>query len=953
MLETIIIILIFLAVVGVPGYFLYKHINNKLYAKKVNQAADLLIERIGEPTRSILNLFVPTHFVTDEEIDSISRKYVGIHQEALGLCDNKSVTGERKESLRRFISMFNSLHQAQNQNNRIVKEIEFVDREANSAKEELDKLIESDHYFTHSEKEKFIHKISEFLKAIDDLDSSKSLGYLANADTINAINDKCRRIDEVRNSHNKSFVAAELEKNKSFFDTVLQYPLDPQQRESIVKLEDNCLVIASAGSGKTSTMMGKISYLTQRRNVPADQILTITYTRKAAGELSARLNNKYLRCLTFHALALDIISSVTGMKPTIAANDLFLNVFYDLTKTERFRSAILRYVEDLQSGMSDAFKYETATEYFADRKKYGIQALYPDANGHIIFTKSEEEKKICHYLSHLGVKFKYEEPYPINTITPDFRQYKPDFTIIYTDREGKERRLYLEHFAINEDGEVPRWFGDGQNGGWAQANRVYNQGIVWKKSLHKENRTSLIYTTSEDFHNGKIKRKLRYLLEQAGVPINEVDDNYLYSQTVERNKSLEKSVMNMCQAFVFLMKANGRSIEWALEKAKISERDTEVIKLIMKPISEAYEKALKDRGEIDFTDAILMATDICNSGKWRSYEYILVDEFQDISIDRYKFLQALRGKDMSAKLYCVGDDWQSIYRFSGSDMSLFSQFSDYFGYTEECRIETTYRFNQPLIGISSEFIQSNPIQKKKTVKPLLVKNPEYEKWQSGSIGNGSTPPSEYIEKSKTEIGCIGFEDDEKAYETLSSEIQKLPEGAPVYIIGRYTYDVNTLGAEHVRFDNTNQKITIMVANRAIPYMTIHASKGLEADYVFMLNCNSGNYGFPSQISDDPVLEYVLSKADSFEYAEERRVFYVGITRAKKKTFIMYNKKKPSTFVTELFNVNPPDAQSCPVCKTGYRVRISGGVAKNGTSYANWACSNTMAGCPYRERVFDN
>ncbi|MBQ0156324.1 MAG: UvrD-helicase domain-containing protein [Bacteroidales bacterium] len=931
MRETIVIILFALAVVGVFAWLIYKHISKKRYAKKVNQSADLLIEKIAEPIRTIVNLFVPTHIVSDEEVNAISKKFAEIFQSAKELSEAQSVTRERKESLKRFISLYNGLQSSQEQNNKFAKEIEYVDRESISAKDDFVRLMEPNHYFTHSEKENFIHKWSNLLKSIKDLYTSKNINYLSNYDIAQFINEKCRNIEKLRDDHNNDFVAIELEKNKSFFDTVLQYPLDPQQRESIVKLEDNCLVVASAGSGKTSTMMGKISYLTQRRNIPADQILTITYTRKAAGELSTRLNNKYLKCLTFHALALDIIGSVTGNKPTIAANDLFLNVFYDLIKTEGFMSAILSYVEDLQSGMSDAFDYETAAEYFSDRKKYGIQALYPDADGHIIFTKSEEEKKICHYLSHLGVRFKYEEPYPITTFTSDFRQYKPDFTIYYKDRDGKDRKLYLEHFAINKDGEVPGWFGDGQDGGWSEANRKYNQGIVWKKSLHKEKGTSLIYTSSEDFHNGKIKRKLRYLLEQAGVPINEMSDSYLYSQTVGRNKSLEKSVMNMCQAFVFLMKANERTIEWALEKAKDSERDTIVIKQIMKPISEAYQLALKNRGEIDFTDAILMATDLCNKGKWRKYEYILVDEFQDISIDRYKFLQALRGSDMSAKLYCVGDDWQSIYRFSGSDMSLFSQFSEYFGYTEECRIETTYRFKQPFIDISSKFIQSNPIQKKKKVKPLETKNIS----------------------SKTEIDSIGFEDGENVYERLSLEIQKLPKDAPVYIIGRYSYDVNTLGVDHIKFDNVNQKITVMVAGRSVPFMTIHASKGLEADYVFLLNCNSGNYGFPSQISDDPVLEYVLSKADSYEYAEERRVFYVGITRAKKKTIIMYDKKKPSTFVTELFNVNPPDAQNCPVCKTGYMVRISGGVAKNGTNCTNWRCSNTFAGCPFRVRLFDN
>lgn len=908
---------------------------------RANKNADIIVGKTEKAISELEGIHNPTRLVTDSMTIEISSKYKTLQKECLKLVGSRLVSNENKEKIKNFIRTYSNINELQRENNRIYHIVEIVDKNLSVAIDDLYRLLDCNHYFRHSECELYLEKHKDLINAIISLTKSRELKYVKNFEAATYLQEKCLNLEDTRKKHNDSFVKKELESNSSFFDTVLQYPLDPQQRESIVKLEDNCLVIASAGSGKTSTMMGKINYLTQKRNIDPDQILTITYTRKAAEELSSRLNNRYLRCLTFHALALDIIGKATGEKPTIASNELFLNVFYTMLKQEDFMAAILRYVEELQNGMMDAFDYETASEFFTDRKKYGIQSLYADADGKIVFTKSEEEKKICTYLTRLGVRWKYEEAYPIKTLDSDYRQYKPDFTILYQDKEGNEKKIYLEHFAINEKGEVPKWFGDGKIGGWNQANKEYNQSIVWKKGLHKDNGTTLIYTTSDDFHKGKIQNKLKWFLEHAGVPLKERGEEELYSLCVARNKSLEKSIMNMCQGFVFLMKANGRSIEWALDKARQSERDTEVIRRLMKPISEAYENELKKRREIDFTDAILMATQICEKGKWRSYEYILVDEFQDISIDRYRFLQALRGNGQkefkeiennikTARLYCVGDDWQSIYRFSGSDMSLFSQFSEYFGYTEECRIETTYRFNQPLIDISSMFVQKNPIQKKKKVKPFALKEND----------------------SSTEISQIGYTD-ENAYEKLCDEMKKIPEDAPVYIIGRYTYDVNTLGKEHVRYDMTRQKITVIVGNRIVPFLTIHASKGLEADYVFMLNCNSGNYGFPSQISDDPVLEYVLSKADDYEYSEERRVFYVGITRAKKKTVLMYNADKPSVFVTELFDVNPPEAKSCPICKTGYRVRISGGVAKNGTQYANWACSNYMAGCPYKERVFEN
>ena len=183
----------------------------------------------------------------------------------------------------------------------------------------------------------------------------------------------------------------------------------------------------------------------------------------------------------------------------------------------------------------------------------------------------------------------------------------------------------------------------------------------------------------------------------------------------------------MCQGFVNLTKANKKTINDVLTKARKakSERDCFVIEKLMRTVFEAYQTCLVSRQEIDFVDAIIEATELCEHGLWKPYDYILVDEFQDISVDRYFFLKSLRIKNPFTKLYCVGDDWQSIYRFSGSDMALFSEFQKYFGYTEECKIETTYRYGNPVIKMSSDFIQKNPAQRKKDVKPCMIPNPKF------------------------------------------------------------------------------------------------------------------------------------------------------------------------------------------------------------------------------------
>lgn len=259
--------------------------------------------------------------------------------------------------------------------------------------------------------------------------------------------------------------------------------------------------------------------------------------------------------------------------------------------------------------------------------------------------------------------------------------------------------------------------------------------------------------------------------------------------------------------------------------------------------------------------------------------------------------------------FCGGDDWQSIYRFSGSDMSLFSDFSKYFGYTEECRIETTYRFGNPAIAKSSAFIQQNPSQRKKDVKPHMFPNHDY----------GIEPDQPEMISKTTDIVFVPCMNG-NMLEAVTEIVGGIPNDSSVYIIGRYTYDSTSLddGCGSVIYDAARQEIKVIVNGRKIPYLTIHSSKGLEADHVIMINCNSGIHGFPSHVTDEPVLDYVLSDSDHFEYGEERRVFYVGVTRAKRKTFVLYDPKKPSAFVSEMSDSSMlmSGKRKCPMCRTG-------------------------------------
>lgn len=841
--------------------------------------------------------------------------------------------------LTRYMAKSYKAKQTENEKERIAKEeqiqvvIQQINIDNNNVLPYLDEaLLHKDHYFTFSEKEKFLETTKDLYRKIKSIESEKSFKTLD--DNVIRLYEAIKNIEFIRATHNKDFIQRELENNREFFDSALNYPLDNQQRESIVKLEDNCLVVSSAGSGKTSTMIGKLLYLVHQRKIQPARILTITYTHKASDELNQRLMGTGLSCMTFHKLAMNIVAKVEGKMPSIADNALFLKVFYHQMGNQEFCKAILNYLTDYKSLVKNEHDYDSTIEYYRDRRKYGVIALYADKDDRLISTKSEEEKKICSYLTELGISFKYEEPYEFETLTEDYRQYKPDFTIYYRNEEGVECKLYLEHYAINAAGQVPQWFGYGKPDGWNAANQQYWEGIEWKKKLHKEHGTKLVNTTSADFHNKTIRTRLRSILSEAGVPIREATTDELIGKITNRNKSVENALLQMTQSFINLVKANGKTIEDVrkIAEKRHSTRDVYVIDNIMRPLWDDYQNELAIRQEMDFTDIIVKATEYCNAGKWnQKYEFILVDEFQDISIDRYKFLQALKTDLPKTKLYCVGDDWQSIYRFTGSDLSLFADFSKYFGFTEECKIETSYRFGNPLIEKSSAFVQYNPQQKKKNVRPREINPPE------------------------TKISFMGYNNNQELQSLIERMLARVPVNKTAYIISRYSYDVRAMSSPRIKmeYDSNSDNVSLTIGGRKIRFMTIHGSKGLEADYVFLLNCNSGLYGFPSLISDDPVLDYVLSDPEHFEYAEERRVFYVGITRAKVHTVVLYNKDTPSPFVTEMNEGMVVNPNPCPWCGVGHRILKYEGWTKQKTPYRVWGCDNKEANCQYFEREFSN
>lgn len=805
-------------------------------------------------------------------------------------------------------------------------------------------FMAADHYFAHS----------EYLSCIDEMEFEKTtscflydefLGYVNKKvpESLSTLSKYQREIErgfsDIPQTHNNIFIQDELRRNQLFFDTVLKYPLDQQQRESIVKLEDNCLVISSAGSGKTSTSVGKIKYLVEKRHIDPSKILPLTFTTKAASELSDRLGlaDKGLSCHTFHSLAFRVLAETTNERPTICERGMMLQCFYHLIETNPdFKKAVNSFLTEKSSLTKSEHEYRTPESYFRDRATYGIQAPFLDMDGRIIFTRSEEEKKICTFLSMNNVSFRYEQPFPYNTATYNTRQYYPDFTI-YFQQEGRTYFIILEHFGIDANGNVPQWFGFGKEGGFAAANNRYNEGILWKREINQRYNIALIETTSAMFLDGTIYDRLTEQLQRYHIPMRPLTEEEKFDRLVKRNKRMEDSLLQLISTFIALMKSNRSTAEGILatikkenpRRADFIGRSEFMVNEIFMPMYNEYQATLAEKKQMDYTDLVLKATDLCEAGLYKKeYDMILVDEFQDISIDRFRFLQSLRRKQPLTKLYCVGDDWQSIFRFTGSDLTLFNGFEEHFGYTEKCKIETTYRFGEPLISLSSKFILENPLQVPKEVHPRSS-----------------------LMKTELSLEEYGKEDGDQLRQ-LKSILSRISKDESIMLVGRYHSDADFIPSDNViERDSKMHVIKVRIAGREMSYNTVHSAKGLEADNIIVVNCSQEGNGFPSTISDDPILGYVLSRPEAYPFAEERRLFYVAITRARKQTFVLYKETCPSPFVSEMKKYFNKENQSevrlaCPWCQNGSLRAVSEGVNSNGTNWRNYRCTNNTAGCGY-------
>ena len=840
-----------------------------------------------------------------------------------------------------------------------------------------------DNYFSHNWKQKLLlwHKnaISKVKKFKEDYAE-----YISSEDEkfFEKFYNKPETFETDTKQANERYINQELKDNSDLFDDLDGKSLDSQQREAIVVDEDAVKVIAGAGSGKTFTIQGKVKYLTEKRDVDPSEILAISFSNASVDDLKERIAEP-IDIKTFHKVGKDILTQYNQ---------------YSRPDTSALKRIIKRYLtkkalknEDISKKLIEFFSFYINVPPSDDDIKYEGDLLdwqegvdfstlkrrfknkqRETLNNEIV--RSYEELYIANFLFIYGIKYTYEKiySYPNKNFEREFNKFKeflfsfneeiPDelknditkdllnLTDIFEEYEIKDYlpdfylddyNIYIEHFGLNRNCENHLIGG--------KSSEEYVKEMEWKRKVHKKYGTTLIETFSYYQSENRLLTRLAEKLQAQGVEFNEIDYREVYRILLE-NKTIKEweDFIVLLKTFIELFKGNNYDETKFKEfydyvgglKDSFSKDRTIAFLKIVEEIYNDYEAYLLKIKKIDFNDMINKASDcIVKNGLDLPYKYIIVDEYQDTSFTRYNLLRNICDS-IGAKIMVVGDDWQSIYSFSGCDVNIFTKFDNFFDVCETRYIEKTYRNSQQLIDASSNFVMKNPDQTRKELK------------SSKSL--------------KYPIKLVNFDNDFDEilkFELIIKNIinQSTFKNKKILILGRNNKDIfNLLKNFNVENEYGKRKFEILgdedklrrnkfvkIVYREsqdvnIEYRTVHQSKGLECDNVILINLKNWKAGFPNKMVDDPVLNFVKRNGDSFSYAEERRLFYVALTRTKNNVYLLAPYFKSSVFVqelktdanVELLNLEHnrletlkniekngeryviPTKLKCPVCKTG-------------------------------------
>lgn len=702
------------------------------------------------------------------------------------------------------------------------------------------------------------------------------------------------------NDYNDKVLSNLYFKNKDYFDDLYNdinpnVHLDEEQIKTILADEDYSLVIAGAGTGKTTTMVSKIKYLVDKKGIDPSRILAMSYTKKATEELKERIQIDFglpVDVATFHSLGFRIIRNIFSSRhpyviETNERRDIFLSWFKEKFSDKELIKKIIENFSDIpgynfmfSNYFEDNYsKYNSFEEYFESYKKrkikeaketlFGIKGAIKEIiekklnDGHVYtinneLVKSKGEAIIANYLYCNNIDYEYEKVY--EEIIDDNKSYKPDFTL---DLAGIP--VYIEYFGLSL---------------YKDKMSTYQKIKAKKEEYHRIHNTKFIaidYAPEE-----RIIDKLNSELIKMGFVLNPKSDEEIYNKLLENNKLAE---LYNFESFLYkvidsIKSSNNREnfsqiINNYLSTLTDTKEKYEFQYKIILDFYKFYQNELygKEKYGFDFSDMLYYGKLYMTSVNKNliDYDYLIIDEYQDVSYERYELALELV-KINNLKLTAIGDDWQTIFSFAGSKMDYIVNFEKYFPSSKLFIINKSYRNPQEIVDSAGTFIMKNDIQIKKE-----------------------------LESNKNISNSIIFVEYEKymdeVLKELIKEIYDKNSNDSILLLSRRNKTINDLYKGDEFIDDIDTKVRMRsIPNVKLDAMTIHKSKGLTADQVIIID------PYKAAIKEEFWINKLFktkSKEEPIEHAEERRIFYVALTRTKNKVYIMDDISKTDDFIFEL------------------------------------------------------
>lgn len=766
--------------------------------------------------------------------------------------------------------------------------------EVNNYLNKYKKFMTKDIYITSNMYDTFTNKYKYLYDCLD----KNTCEY---KNILKIINDK----NKLLRKHNRKYVDNKLIKYKFYFDNMFNdinknIILDKSQREAIICDEDNLLVLSGAGSGKTTTISAKVKYLIDVKNVKPDKICVITFTKKAKEELDYKINkifNSNVDIYTFHSLGLKIIKYYYKNKDIDIINEKGqYKIICDYIKNNLFKDKdkFSLFFEAFKNKTSFSEEYKLFDNYY-DYHNYMYKRKYINSNTTMDnyikeqakrrrnylktlngeYCKSKEEVDIANFLYLNNIDYQYEKSYKK---LDNLKIYKPDFYI-----EQNNNYNYIEHFGIDKVNKTNNHYTKEE-----LTNYLKNMKLKEKYHCDEKIEDLFIITYSKVLGKRNYLSVLKDSLIKKGYVLSKKDNNLVYERL--KDTSEDRYINNFVNRIVIPFISYFKRSNYKLEDFKNIKTDNDLLNKQIRVISDIYlnyESKLREKNLIDFEDMINISYKVMPYIKEKNlgvdYKYIIIDEYQDVSMQRFNLTKRIE-ELFKSKIIAFGDDYQTIFGFSGSRIDLMTEFRNYLSDAKQIPIPNVYRNSQELIDVATKFINKNS----KQIKKKLISNKRLINPIELYIYNDSNYINTNINKSIILSNIL-----DKIY--LSNNKSN------VLLLERYNNDIDTILNNNLFIRKNHENIIYKKhEDMKIDYLTIHKSKGLEYDNCILINAIDDKYGFPSKIEDEEIIKLLKPKIEeNIFYPEERRLFYVAMTRTKNKLYILVPKSKTSSFIREI------------------------------------------------------